>query len=127
MHEQTPASLAHVGPAGAHGRPRAGNRQAARASTRQASRAASPSPAERLRATLRQRLIAFYLMPSDADRWIEIWTSSVATGDPCSAAYWDRGFRWIVTAVSGNGHDRAAPCGNVDPALAAVITRGFRA
>lgn len=117
MHEQTRGSLAHValtrarrrrGPAG-----------------RETGPAALPTPADVLRPTLRQRLIAFYLMPSEADHWIDIWTSSVATGDPCSAEYWDRGFRWIVTAVAGHGPERPAPCASVDPALAAVISRGF--
>lgn len=119
MQEQTPDSLAAAGPSRARGQ--------RRLTAREGEGAASPAPPERLRATLRQRLIAFYLMPSEADRWIEIWTSSVATGDPCSAVYWDRGFRWILTAVAGRSPERAAPCGTVDPALAAVITRGFRA
>ena len=119
MHEQTPESLAHVGPAGA------GRRR--RATTRPAMQAAPPPGAAGLRATLRQHLIAFYLMPSEADRWIDIWATTVADGDPCSAEYWDRGFRWILTAVAGHGRDRAAPSGSVDPALATVITRGFRA
>jgi hypothetical protein len=99
-------------PDGVHGaRRRATPRRRGTAAPFRPRPASAPTEPE-LAAALRQRLIAYCLMPSEADHWIAIWRRSVGQGDPCSAAFWDQGFRWVIT--SARGHDRGTPASTLD-------------